>query len=385
MDTINMKHLSTFETLVASERTNLLRFCAYLTGSPRAAEDLTQETLLTAWRRREMITDPSGLSQWLKAIARNVCRHWQRRQTRRQKYLPEPNQPQDNELNAMFEVPDTFDLDLELERHELITLLDQALALLPSETRGLLIQHYIEELPQAELATQAGLSTGAVAVRLHRGKLALRQALVTDFQDDAVAYGLVAPGEAGWVETRIWCFGCGQQRLQGRFNHADNLLCLRCPNCCDVTAENDMISESQNDVLQGIKAFKPAFLRVMKSVYTHYFERGNTGTVPCYRCGQLNPIRIGVPPWLPGSHKAIYDWCERCHEGTSSQTWSGLALTLPQVHQFWRDHPRMVELPNRPVEIAGTPAMLTGFESVTDKAKIEVAFSKNTFEVIYID
>ena len=45
----------------------------------------------------------------------------------------------------------------------------------------------------------------------------------------------------------------------------------------------------------------------------------------------------------------------------------------------------MVKLPTQQVEIAGRPAVLTGFTSVTDNAKIEVAFAQNTYELIYVD
>ena len=385
MEPMHANHLNTFESLVAGERTNLIRFCAYLTGSPQAAEDLAQETLLTAWRRRDSITELNGLSRWLKAIARNVCRHWHRSQTRQSQHLFRPNQYQRDEEPADSDLADGFDLEIELERSELITLLDRAMGLLPPETRGLLIQHYIEELPQTELAAQAGLSTGTVAVRLYRGKLALRKALITDFRDDAVAYGLVTPGEAGWVETRIWCMVCGQHRLQGRFDHARNELFLRGPGCCDMTNENHMVSGFRGDELQGVKAFKPAFSRVLDSAFRHYFEQETAGMASCRECGALIPIRNGSPPWAPGFHDSIYDWCDRCNIGCGPDAWNGLALYLPQVRQFWREYPRMAGLPNRRVEIANTTAVLTGFESVTDNAKIEVAFSQDTFEVMYID
>lgn len=373
-----------FETRLTDEQKNLVRFCAHLTGDAQAAEDLTQETLLIAWRRRATLTDPTGLTQWLKAIARNVCRHWQRSQRRQHQQILLPDQEESDITPTTGELVDAFDLDLELERNELVTLLDRALGLLTPEARGLLVQHYIEELPLAELAGQAGLSTGAVAVRLHRGKVALRQALVTDFCEDAVAYGLVAASAAGWTETRIWCFGCGQHRLQGRFDHAQNLLRLRCPHCCDVTNENDILSYANMAELRGIKAYKPAFSRVLHCIHSYYFGQNIDGTVPCQFCGKRYPIRDGAAPWLPGSHHDIHAWCDHCEQPFSADSWLPLALALPQVRRFWRDHPRMIGLPIRHVEIANSAAVLTGFESVSDGAKIEVAFSRKTLALIYL-
>ncbi len=386
MMTTPTPQFDTMETLIANERPRLLHFCTYLTGSAHAAEDLAQETLLTAWRRRDTITDPAGLSHWLKAIARNLCRNWQRSQTRQRQHRL-PTDPHDNkETDAAFDVADSFDLELELERSELITLLDQALGLLPAETRGLLIQHYIEELPQAELAAQVGLSTGAVGVRLHRGKLALQRVLTTDFRDAAVAFGLVSANETAWVETRIWCFQCGNHPLQARFNPEQDHLCLRCPRCCNLADEEDALTDSCIQGLGTYKAFRPAFTHVQKSVHDIYFGQKQVGLATCRQCGASIPIRHGVPlGWqLPRAVDSIYAVCDHCQEG-SLDSWLSVALCLPQVRQFWRDHPRMRSVPTDHAEVAGTPAVLVGFESVTGSAKIEVAFTWDTFQVLYVD
>src|SRR5262252_5873402 len=65
-----------------AERGRLVRLCACLTGDWDAAEDLAQETLVEAWRALEKLRDPDGLAPWLSAIARNVCKRWQRQRGR---------------------------------------------------------------------------------------------------------------------------------------------------------------------------------------------------------------------------------------------------------------------------------------------------------------
>ncbi|MEZ4732536.1 MAG: RNA polymerase sigma factor [Caldilineaceae bacterium] len=371
-----------FASLVAAEQPRLVRLCSHLTGDSHAAEDLAQEALLIAWRRRQQLTEPAGVAHWLTAIARNVCRHHQRAQTRRQRHLLSVNLAAETSPIDLAPTTD-FDLEVELERSELITLLDRALALLPDETRGLLIQHYVEELPQAELAARLGMTTGAVAVRLHRGKLALRQTLITDFREDAVTFGLVAPSQTGWSATRIWCPVCGQNRLLGQFDQTKGELELRCPGCNDPQNENERISYSQLPCLHGIKAYKPALKRMLAWVYDHYFKTSNAGSIPCLCCGRLQPLRIGSPPGITNNLPGVYIWCEQCNASVSN-AWSGLALCLPQGRAFWQKHPRICALPEREVEIAGTPAILASLASVTDDATFEAAFSKNTFEVIYV-
>jgi RNA polymerase sigma-70 factor (ECF subfamily) len=190
------------------ERARLVRLCAYFTGESDAAEDLAQETLIEAWRHSARLHDLSGVDRWLAAIARNVCRRWQRRRGRDWAHLLPPTPESMSEAIA----DDDDDLAVELERDELATLLDKVLALLPPETRAALIARYVEESPQAEIAARLGISEGAVAVRLHRGKLTRRRLLVSEFPDDAAAYGLIdSAGDA--QETRIWCPECGRHRL----------------------------------------------------------------------------------------------------------------------------------------------------------------------------
>jgi hypothetical protein len=222
-----------------------------------------------------------------------------------------------------------------------------------------------------------------VAVRLHRGKLALRQTLITDFRHNAVAFGLIAPTQAAWSATRIWCPICGQNRLLGQFDHTKGELQLRCPGCNDPQNEHERISYSQLPCLQGIKAYKPAITRVLACTYDYCFKHSNAGIVPCLHCGRPQPLRIGSPPGVTNNAPVVYTWCEHCDAGVSN-AWGGLALCLPQGRAFWQKHPRLSALPEREVEIAGTPAILTSFASVTGNATFEVGFSKRTFEVIYI-
>ncbi len=51
-----------------------------------------------------------------------------------------------------------MDLEFDLERGELVALLDQALAVLPVETARILVQRYVDGLSQAEVAARFGVS-----------------------------------------------------------------------------------------------------------------------------------------------------------------------------------------------------------------------------------
>src|SRR4051794_3709983 len=195
-----------FEGALPSEWPRLVRLCAHFTGDRDAAEDLAQETLIEAWRHQDRVYDWQGYSSWLSAIARNLSLRWVRQRGREQARLVMSIDSAPDRSARVEELPaDQPDFTIDLERAELADLLDRALALLPAESRRVLVEKYIDDLPLGEIAGRLGLSTGAVAVRLHRGRLALRRVLSTDLRPAAAGYGLGAPADDGWQETRIWC------------------------------------------------------------------------------------------------------------------------------------------------------------------------------------
>jgi RNA polymerase sigma-70 factor, ECF subfamily len=64
---------SLFTTLAERHRRELQVHCYRMLGSFDDAEDLVQETLLKAWRRRETYQGRSSLRAWLYGIATNAC------------------------------------------------------------------------------------------------------------------------------------------------------------------------------------------------------------------------------------------------------------------------------------------------------------------------
>jgi RNA polymerase sigma factor (sigma-70 family) len=366
-----------------AERARLVRLCACLTGNRDAAEDLAQETLLEAWRHAHKLHNPSGRDQWLAAIARNVCRRWSRargRELDRHAY-----EPRDADAAESMDGPaDEFDVEVDLERHELAQLLDRALALLPPVTRQVLIESYVEESPQAEVAARLRLSEGAVAMRLHRGKLALRGVLATEFSQEAAAYGLLDEAAQEWRETRIWCSSCGQRRLMGAFNQRTGDLVLRCPACSH--SGFNLRQAARGEPLRGGKGHKSALFRRIAWAEAYFRQALARGTIPCRRCGRPVPARMGMPHYVPPVMRhlrGMYIVCDGC--GCASDvSLAGLALWSPAGRRFWRAHPRLRTLPEREVEVAGRAALVTSFESVANGARLDVVSARDTYEILSV-
>ena len=377
------------DELLSSERPRLVRLCARLTGDPQAAQDLAQETLIAAWRSVHQLRDPQRYPQWLSGIARNLCRNWVRGQRRE----PARLEALDADLtlySAHNHLADTADIEVELERGALVELLDRALALLPPQTRAVLIQRYVEDSSYAQIAARLGLSEDAVAMRISRGKLALRRVLTTQLSDDAAAFGLVEPSAGAWQMTSIWCPLCGGERLQGQLDPPVGLLRLRCPGCG--RADSPLVSSGPSGSLP-VKTYRPALSRLLDWIHEYYQAQASAGGVRCLRCGRQTPLRfgtapaalrIGQPPRPLTNLHGIYAWCESCEFAAGLEEWWSLTLSLPAVREFWRQHPRMRALPRREVEHQGCRALVTGFESVAASARVEVVFSHNTFTALSV-
>jgi RNA polymerase sigma-70 factor (ECF subfamily) len=279
---------------------------------------------------------------------------------------------------------DALDLEAELERDELAHLLDRALALLPPATRRVLIETYIEESPQAEVAARLGLSEGAVAMRLHRGKLALRRVLVTDLSQEAAAYGLIDGDAQGWRETRIWCSSCGQRRYMGAYNQRTGDLVLRCPACFHHGF--NLGQAERGEPLRGGKGHKSALFRRIAWAEGYFRQALARGTIPCLMCGRPVPARMGMPDYVPPAMRhlrGMYLRCDRCGCAHDLAV-AGLALWSPAGRRFWRAHPRLRTLPEREVEAAGRAAIVTSFESVTDAARLDVVSARDTYEILSV-
>ena len=383
-----METMTSTELVDADQRARLVRLCAAISRDPGAAEDLAQETLSVAWRRRATLRDPASTHAWLNGIARNVCRSWLRRRYRTGDAPPHARTRPEaaaSSADEQLEPADDFDLELELERSELADLLDHAMARLPAATRAALVARVVDGLPQAEIARRLGTTEGAVEARIQRGKLLLKKVLTTELREDARAYGLLAP-EHEWQPTRIWCPGCGRTRLLGRFE-GDRWLEMRCPTCCD-SASAPLISGGGPRFFAGVKGFRAAVSRMSRWAYPAYIGAGPPGTIVCWECRAPMPYVVA-----PSDHHEVLAVlrgrqylqarCRRCG-CTVRTTLAGNAICLPEGARFWRDHQRLVLLPERVVEAEGGPELVASVGDRAGAARLDVVFAMDSLRVLAV-
>lgn len=376
-----------FEIALQEERAHLVRLCAWFSGAPEAAEDLAQETLIAAWESQDQLTSLDKLKPWTTSIARNICLSWSRRYYREQNRTAYSIDAEEEPFEK--ELQDGTNIEVELDRSELATLLDRALALLPADTAHMLVEHYIKETSQTEIAEMMRLKPGTVAVRLQRGKLTLLKLLRTDLQEEASAFGLIRSSNSQWEETNIWCPGCGQSRLLGRYRK-NEVFALRCPTC-DPRADSIMagldLTKSYHAALLGnIKTYKPAYARLLTALTPLYQQALKSHAAPCLACGsRLEVIVESDKPAYKRFDKftQITLYCPAC-DWASNKSLLGLVLASSEGLRFWRDHPRMRTHAPQEIEFQGSMAYLTRLQSVTDNAELILISRHGTCEILEV-
>lgn len=134
------------------------------TGDAHQAEDLMQETMLTAFRTIGQLSDPGKFRTWLLRIAQNQAIDAVRRNMRL-KRTPSELRPN----NSSSPTPD--------EQAELVEQRQQVLAVLrtlPEEYRLPLTLRYLADADYDTIQLQMGLTNGSLRGLLHRGLKMLR-------------------------------------------------------------------------------------------------------------------------------------------------------------------------------------------------------------------
>ncbi len=134
-----------------------------LTGNAAAAEDITQETFLAAWKHLKGFRGESSLKTWLLRIAANKCRsYWRWRKLRSWVGLDERDK--DGDGPAIGEIlpddpagrPEQAAQAADLERR-----VQAAIAALPPRQREVAVLR-AQELSVAEIAAALGMAEGTV-------------------------------------------------------------------------------------------------------------------------------------------------------------------------------------------------------------------------------
>ncbi len=179
-----------YRRFVDQNSANVYNLALKLLGDEQEAEDVLQETFLSAFRAIDRFRARAKLSTWLYRIAYNASlMHLRKRGRMTTLSLDQPlnDEQQADELSERIlidwsTVPDDQLLTSEA-RHEM----DRAIAALPESLRSAFVLRDVQGLSGAETAEVLGITVQAVKNRLHRARLVLRDRLSTYFAERVAA------------------------------------------------------------------------------------------------------------------------------------------------------------------------------------------------------
>jgi RNA polymerase sigma-70 factor (ECF subfamily) len=157
-----------FAEIYRRYHTVIYRFARMMSGSPAAAEDVTQETFTMLLRDLQRYTpDRAALSTYLYGVARNLTRS----RLRRERRFVHLDVKEDDEPASATDPSTVFEQSQQRQR------LRQIIAELPSRYREVIVLCAIHGLSYAEVAAILGTPVGTVRSRLSRARHAIANRL----------------------------------------------------------------------------------------------------------------------------------------------------------------------------------------------------------------
>ncbi len=158
----------TFRNDIEALRPALYRIAYAWTHDAALADDLVQETLSRAWKRRNQLRELRALKAW---AARILHHCWVDHLRRRREF--DDWETLEDSLEATGDTPEQC-----CDRERIVACVRAAVAGLPPAQREVVTLVDLEEFSYAEVAEILGIPVGTVMSRLSRARAALRQSLL---------------------------------------------------------------------------------------------------------------------------------------------------------------------------------------------------------------
>lgn len=144
--------------------------CLKLLGDPQLAEDITQETYLTALQKLGNLAQPENFPAWVNRIGINLCKM----------HFRNNSAPEDNSEEIIEEIPDEGLIPEEYvsndaKRKIIMDIIDTVLT---EEQRQSVILYYFDMLTVPEIAEVMNCTTGTVTSRLSAARKKIKEAVL---------------------------------------------------------------------------------------------------------------------------------------------------------------------------------------------------------------
>jgi RNA polymerase sigma-70 factor (ECF subfamily) len=167
-----------FEDVARREERALFRHALRIVGTSADAEDVVQDALLSAWRSIRSF-EGTSFRAWLFRIATNRALDVLRARKRRPELPLDPPTDEGDDVSWAEPVAPGPDLVQIASDRETLALVETALGSVPAEQRTALLLRDVEGFAYEEIAVITSVEIGTVKSRIHRGRLAVRNTLIS--------------------------------------------------------------------------------------------------------------------------------------------------------------------------------------------------------------
>ncbi len=182
---LQAKDAAAYEFVVREYSPRLLAVIRGIVRNEEDARDCLQDAFLQAFRAMDRFEGRAALSSWMHRIAVNSALMKLRSRKRKSEASIDDLLPQfdgtDHRIDPAWQPQTTQEPDLEAGERK--TRIHEAIAQLPENYRNVILLRDIQEMSTDEAAEALDVSPGAVKVRLHRARAALKTLLEPYLED----------------------------------------------------------------------------------------------------------------------------------------------------------------------------------------------------------
>jgi RNA polymerase sigma-70 factor, ECF subfamily len=191
-----------FETLYRLHSRRVFGVCLRMAGNRSEAEDLTQETFLTIFRKIQSFRGESAFSTWLHRVTVNTVLMKFRKRNKAEDPLEETGEREEDEYKPTLQFGER---DAQLAGTIDRLNLERAINQLAPGCRAMFVLHDVEGYRHDEIAALAGCSVGNSKSQLHKARMRLREILLSESRMQKRRRGRRrgVPQQPGWNAHHI--------------------------------------------------------------------------------------------------------------------------------------------------------------------------------------